>query len=100
MSSLGICLGNIAPYYNLVLVVILIILFIKLFKGKNKGIYVFPWKLLFGAILIYVLEEVLTVFAGLGMIAIPKIVAPIFEMMIITLFIYMLLLQREYVETI
>ncbi len=50
------CLGLVAPYYNFVLVAIVVALFIKLFKKKDPGIYKTPWYFLFAALLIYVIE--------------------------------------------
>ena len=97
-STLAECLGSVAPYYNLVLVVIVIILFIQLFKLQKKGVYILPWKLLFYGVLIFVAETVLTILEGLGIISINNLIAPLMEMTIISLFIYMLLLQREYVQ--
>jgi len=93
------CLGRIAPYYNLVLVVIVALLFIKLFTKQKKKIYLIPWKILFFAVIVYVIEEVLTVSAGLEVIPASSLILvnPILEMIIITAFIYVLLLQREYV---
>ncbi len=93
------CLGLVAPYYNLVLVAIVIALFIKLFTKQEKGIYKIPWYFLFIAIIIYIIEESMTVMASAGFIEIPPLLFPIFEMLIISLFIYMLLLQRDYVKT-
>lgn len=89
------CLGLVAPFYNLTLVVIVIILFIKLFRTPNKRIYIKPWKMLFYAVLVYVVEEVLTALSHLNIIIFPRIFNAIFEMVIVTLFIYMLLLQKE-----
>ena len=94
------CLGLVAPYYNLVGVAIVIVLFIKLFMQHKKGIYTLPWYFLFIAIIIYVIEETMTVMASAGSIKIPNLLFPIFEMLMISLFIYMLLLQKEYVKTI
>ncbi len=93
------CIGGVAPYYNLVLVLIAAILFIKLFSKKNTKTYLMPWKILFFAVIVYVVEELLTVVAGLGIIPTSSLILvnPILEMIIITAFIYVLLLQREYV---
>ena len=93
------CLGLVAPYYNLALVAIVIALFIKLFMQRKKGIYILPWYFLFIALMIYVFEESMTVMASAGMLEIPSLLFPIFEMLMISLFIYMLLLQKEYVKT-
>ena len=92
------CLGRIAPYYNLVLVLIVAVLFIKLFSKQNKKTYLIPWKILFFAVIVYVIEEILTVAAGLQIIPASSLILvnPILEMIIITAFIYALLLQRDY----
>jgi hypothetical protein len=93
------CLGFIAPYYNLALVAIVMVLFIYFFAIPNKHkIYDTPWKLLFLAILIFIVEEIMTVMDALGMISFPKITFAFFEMAIISLFIYMCLLQKERVK--
>ena len=98
VQTLAYCLGRIAPYYNLVLVFIVILLFLKLFKIPNKKVYIKPWKYLFLAVLVYVFEEVITVFDMADLVVIPNILFPLLEMIIITLFIYVLLLQRESIK--
>lgn len=95
VQTLAYCFGRVAPYYNLALVVIVILLFFKLFRTPNKRTYTKPWKFLFAAVLIYVGEEIITVFNMASLINAPKIIFPLFEMAIITLFIYVLLLQRQ-----
>ena len=95
VTELAYCLGRVAPYYNLVLVVVVILLFFKLFKTPNKKTYIRPWKFLFAALLVFVVEEIITVFDMANMIMVPKIVFPLLETVIITLFIYMLLLQKD-----
>ena len=92
------CVGLVAPYYNLVLVVIVVILFIKLFSLKNKNAYLKPWKLLFLAIIVYIIEESVTVLENLDIVRVSKLLFPLFEMVIIVSFIYMLLLQKEYIN--
>ena len=54
-----------------------------------------PWRLLAAALGIYIIEDILTILNGLGITNTPKILPPIFEFVIITLFIYMLLAQKE-----
>ena len=92
------CLGLVAPYYNLVLVAIVIILFIIFLRKPHKKIFLEPWKLLLAAIIVYVIEAILTVLIDADIISISKLVAPLLEMLIISLFIYMLLLQRDYLK--
>ncbi len=100
VQTLAYCLGRVAPYYNLVLVIIVIILFLKLFKTQNKKTYIKPWKFLFYAVLVYLGEEIITVFDMALLIQVPKIVFPLLETIIITLFIYVLLLQKENTENV
>ena len=95
VETLAYCIGRVAPLYNLVLVVVVIFLFLKLFKTKTKKKKLTPWKYLFAAVLVYVGEEIVTVMDMAGIIHAPKLVFPFFEMVIITLFIYVLLFQRE-----
>jgi hypothetical protein len=92
-------LGLIAPYYNLVFVAIVIILFVYFFKNHNKNVYIKPWKLLFAAILVFVFEEVFTVTGISAYKNVYTILHPILEMIIISLFIYMVLLQKEYLKS-
>lgn len=98
MSELTVALGLVAPYYNLVLVIITAYLFIKLFNTpvKNKKVYLKPWKIVFIALFVFIVEEVLTVLRTAGIISIPIHINGFFELIIISLFIYTLLLQKEY----
>ncbi len=99
MSNTAVCLGIAAPYYNLALVITVIILFIYMFILPNKKrIYDKPWKFIFLAILIFVVEELMTVLKSLGIISFPHIIFAFFEMAMISLFIYMVLLQKEYID--
>lgn len=91
-------LGMVAPYYNLVLVLIVVIMFFKLFSIPNKNIFLLPWKLLFVAVLIYIVEEILTVLVKMNVIQVPRILNAIFEFFIISIFIYLLLVQKDYLK--
>ena len=68
------------------------------YNTPTKTIFVRPWKFLFFAILIYVIEEFFTVAEGLNLILLPVWLFPLFEMIIVILFIYMLLIQREHIK--
>lgn len=92
------CLGIVAPYYNLVLVLIVLVMFLKLFAIPNKKIFLLPWKLLFFAVVIYIAEEILTVFNYAGILTVPRVLNAIFEFGIIIIFIYVLLLQKEFLK--
>ena len=95
--SLATSLASTAPLYNLGFVLIAIVLFVRLFRTpiRDKRVYLLPWKLLFVAVLIFVTEEVLTVLRGMQLINIPVHINGFFEVIIITIFIYAMLLQRE-----
>lgn len=92
------CLGLSAPYYNLVLVGVVVALFIYLLRLPNKKVFNEPWKYLFLAIIIYIVEELLTILKAADLISFPHFIFGIFEMAIIGLFIYMCLLQKEHLK--
>ena len=97
MSEFTIALGIVAPYYNLALTAIAFYLFIKLFKTKTKTkTYRTPWAYILLAMLVFVLEEITTILRAQGIINIPLHINGFFELAIITLFIYTLLLQKQY----
>jgi heme A synthase len=91
-------LGMIAPYYNLVFVLIVVWLFIVLFKYQNKKTFMKPWYLLFVCVCLFILEEILTVLRAAGLTAIPHHINAFFELGIIIIFIYFLLVQKEHIK--
>ena len=109
--DIGIFLSAWAPILNLLLVVIVVTLFIRLFMRKaDEHVYTTPWKLLFVGILIFIVEEGMTVLStpvlkdgvmvgrSIGSWTYSHLlINGFFEIGIITTFIYMLLLQREHV---
>ena len=99
-AELGIAIGRAAPLYNLALVGIVIYLFIKLFmvRSKNKKVYLVPWKLLFLSVVVYIIEQVLTVLRQAEWIVIPAHINGFFELGIISIFIYVLLLQKQHLR--
>ena len=98
--SLASAVAQVAPLYNLGLVVIALALFVKLFRTpiRDRRVYLMPWKLIFGAFCVYIVEAVLTVLRGQGLVDIPIHINGFFEVLIIVLFIYALLLQKEHVR--
>ncbi|HLF54260.1 MAG TPA: hypothetical protein VI612_00885 [Candidatus Nanoarchaeia archaeon] len=98
--SLGLAIAQAAPIYNLGLVAIALFLFVKLFNTpiKDRRVYLFPWKLIFIALTIFVVEEVLTVLRTFDVVNIPTHINGFFELLIITTFIYALLLQKEHLK--
>ena len=103
MSQFTTALGMIAPYYNIVLAVIALYLFLKLFQtktAKTKKVFILPWKLILIALIIYMIEETITILRAVGMISIPVHINGFFELIIISLFIYTLLLQKQFTQKI
>jgi len=93
-------IGMVAPYYNLAFTVVVVYLFIQLFRTYREGrkVYFAPWGYIFAALMVFVLEEVITVLRVANLIQIPLQINGFFELVIISLFIYALLLQREWVR--
>jgi hypothetical protein len=100
MSTPLIALGMAAPYYNLVFALIALYMFLKLLKTKatSKKVFLLPWKLILIALLVFMVEEIITVLRALGYISIPVHINGFFELMIISLFIYTLLIQKQYLK--
>jgi len=98
--SLAQCIGQAASYYNIGLIIIAVILFIKLFLTpvKDRRVYLMPWKLIFFAVVVYIIEEVLTILRVLDIVNIPRHINGFFELIMICTFIYMLLLQKEHMK--
>lgn len=101
MSEFWVALGLVAPYFNLVLVLVLFYLFLKLFATpvkSRKKVFQKPWILIFVALCIFVIEEILTILRTAGLLNIPAHINGFFELGIIILFIYALLLQKERIK--
>ncbi len=98
--TFGEALGTVAPYYNLVLALIALALFLHLFSYESKRFaYIKPWKILFLGFILFIIETVMTILRGAGLIKFHPAIFPFFEMVIVTMFIYMILLQKQYVKT-
>lgn len=95
MTDFLLALNLVSPYYNLAFAAVALYLFIKLFQTEAPAKQLFPWKVLFAAFLIYIVEELLTVLRAAQLIVIPVHINGFFEFVIITLFIYTLLKQKE-----
>ena len=98
--TLGESVAMVAPLYNLALAVIALIMFFRLFRyEERKFAYLKPWKILLIGFILFIVETVMTILRGQGVISFHPAIFPLFEMVVITLFIYMLLLQKQYVKT-
>jgi len=100
MTGFATACAIVSPYYNLVFALIALYMFLKLLKtkAKSKKVFLLPWKLILFALLIYMVEEIITVFRAMGWISIPIHINGFFELVIISLFIYTLLLQKQYLS--
>ena len=89
-----------APYYNLALVAIVVYMFLKLFRTKptSPHVDIKPWYFLFGAILVFIIEEITTILRAAGLINLDVYINGFFEIIIVSLIIYTLLLQREHIK--
>ena len=100
MVELGVALGMVAPYYNMAMVLVVLLLFNKLFKTEKKAkVFLLPWVMIFVALLVYIAEEVITILRSLGVVEIPIHINAFFELVVIALFIHALLSQRQYVKS-
>jgi len=97
MTTLSEAISLAGPIYNLIFVAIATLLFIKLFTKFRNRVYTAPWKWLCVAMGIFVFETVFTIFRANGLINVPVHVNGFFELAIVSLVIYTLLLQREHV---
>lgn len=101
MTELTVAIGIVAPLYNLGFVAIAVFLFIKLFRSAPKGkreFFSLPWKMIFAVVFVFIVEEVLTVLRAASLINIPVHINGFFELAMISLTIYTLLLQRDHIE--
>ncbi len=98
-AEFWLALGRVAPVYNLALVIAVVYLFFKLFTTPPvfRTIYVAPWKFMFFALCIFILEELITVLRQANLVSIPLHINGFFELIIISIFLYALLLQKEHV---
>lgn len=93
--SLAVEFGRVAPYYNLVLVIVAGGLFLYLFcMAKKAPLFVRPWKILFVALMVFIIEEGLTIARAASLVYIPVHINGFFELLIVVLFVYALLLQK------
>lgn len=90
----------VVPYYNLALVAIVVFLFIRLFRTKptSPDVYMRPWHFLFAAIAVFIIEEITTVLRHAGLITLDVYINGYFELIIVSLIIYTLLTQLEYIR--
>jgi len=91
---------NIAsPYYNLAMVAIIVFLFVRLFKVRaGSHVYMQPWRVMFWVILVFIVEEITTVLRAAGIISLDVYINGYFELVIVSLVVYLLLLQYDYTK--
>jgi len=85
-----------APFYNLAMVVVMLYLFGKLFALKDKKVFLRPWYFVFAAVVVFIIEEVITILRAAKVVDITLHINGFFELLIISLFIYTLLILKEH----
>jgi len=87
-----------APYYNLILFAIAIILFLKLIPNATRRMYALPWNVLFVAVIVFLIEQLLSVLRQTGIVYSPVHINGFFQLVIASLLVYCLLIQKEHVQ--
>jgi hypothetical protein len=86
---------NLILLLNLFLVAFSFYLFYRLFQvGKGK-LAIFSWKLLIIGVVMFVIETLLTLLRVSGVVDTPRAINGLFETVIICVFIYILLFQKQ-----
>ena len=85
----------VSPWYNLAMILVGVYLFSILAKIKSKKIDLNPWKFVFGALGVGLLEEITIVLRSSQIVSIPIHINGFFEIIIISLLLYTLLLKRK-----
>ena len=99
MNTVANCLGIIAVYYNILVALVMAATFLWLFHiTDKKKFYIKPWKYLFLAGFTYFIEEIFVLLRIHNILDTPIYLDGFFGIAIVTFFIYMLLLQKEYVK--
>ncbi len=100
MTTFYEALGWIAPFYNLFLTAIVAYLFYGLYQTRTKGkkVYLEPWKYMAFALGVFVVEIITTILRSAQVLDLPYYINGYFELAIISLFIYALLLQKQHME--
>ncbi len=96
-------LSKIAAIYNVAfsLIVFYLLLQLILMGKKHKKVFIKPWYFLFAAVSVFVVEEFLTIlkfFNVLSDVIVPRWINAVFELIMVTLFIYMLFVQINHVS--
>ena len=97
-TSLQLAIAQVAPLYNIAFVIIILFLFAVLFSRRNKRAYLKPWRILYFAIVLFIIEQSLVILSQQNIMHSPDLLFPIIELIIITSFIYMVLDQKLYLR--
>ncbi|MBI5066014.1 hypothetical protein HZA97_07290 [Candidatus Woesearchaeota archaeon] len=95
MSTLKEAFTLVAPWYNLAMILVGLYLFFVLSKIKNNSINLAPWKFVFAALGVGLIEELTIVLRSSGVISVPIHINGFFEVIIIGLLLYTLFLKRK-----
>ncbi len=97
-TALQIAISQVAPLYNIAFVIIILFLFARLFSQQSKKRYLKPWRILYFAIILFIIEQSLVILSQQNIMQSPAILFPLIEFIIITSFIYMVLDQKLYLR--
>ncbi len=95
MSTLKEAFVLVAPWYNLAMILVGLYLFFILSKIKSNSINLTPWKFVFAALGVGLIEEITIVLRSSGIISVPVHINGFFEVIIICLLLYTLFLKRK-----
>lgn len=99
MTTIANCIGIVTVYYNLLIAIAMAATFIWMFYiVDEKKIYIRPWKYLFWAGVAFLLEEIFVFLRMHNILMTPIYLDGFLGVVVVTFFIYMLLLQKEYVR--
>lgn len=98
MSEFTVALSKIAPVYNIALTLLAYYVLVTLivFRKKKTKTYVQPWKYLFAALTLFLIESIITALKFFDVIAeeaVPRTLNASFELLIIILFMMMVKCQ-------
>jgi len=88
------------PLVNLVIALVIIFLFTRFFYLPHRLHHVRPWKIIFIALLIWLIEEVLTIMDSFGVFHMNLLIGRGIELVIIILVLHAVFLQKRYIEEI
>ncbi|HIH37579.1 hypothetical protein J4460_06145 [Candidatus Woesearchaeota archaeon] len=96
-GQLGIAIGMVAPMYNAILAAICFVLFIRLFKNHDT-FHSKPWKFVFYALVLFIIETIITLIRQVGIFDTPRWILALMEMAMILFIINAILVQMDHMK--